>query len=1027
MPDSERSEILSSGGVITTMALGIYLSSLYSYLLFHSLIEITTIAIGFTLFIMIWNSRRFLTNDCLKVLGIGYAFIALIDLLHTLAYKGMNVFPAFGANLPTQLWIVARALQAATLCLAPIFVRRRINEMGLIGGYGIAITALAALVFSGNFPVCYVDGKGLTTFKIVSEYVITGFLLTSLLLLQRVRADFSTGIYSLIAFSIVCTVVSEVCFTAYLSVYGIANMFGHMLKLVAYYLIYRALLVSGFKEPFNLIFKDLKQAEIALQRAHDSLEEQFRERTGELRASEERYRSLIHKVQAAILLHDGQGCILDSNPLAQELLGLSADQLLGKDLSDPEWHFLRVDGSVLPVAEYPASLILSTRLPLRGYVTGISSPNRVDVAWVLVNAELEFDDKGEISLIIVSFVDITDRKLAEEVLRTSLGSYRMAQAMSHVGNWEYDIQTNEFWGSDEAKRIYGFDPDRDRFSADAVEQCIPERERVHQALVDLIEKCIPYNLEFAILPRNSPEPKIIVSIAELLWDEQGNPCKVVGVIQDITERKRSEETLNRLNRELRAISNCNQVLMKATDEQMLLAEICRIICDDAEYRMAWVGYAENDDAKTIRPVVWAGVEEGYLADAHITWDDTERGRGPTGIAIRTGQTDHIQDFASETKAAPWREAALRRGYRSSISLPLKDEDERVFGVLNIYSVTTNAFTLDEIRLMEELAGDLSFGITALRARAARKAAEQSITLLSFALDNVREGAFLVDEKARFHYVNEESCRVLGYSRNELLAMGVGDVDPDFPAERWSGHWDELKRCGSLTFEGHHRARGGRVFPVEINANYLEFEGQGYDLALVRDITERKRAEASLKNAALRLNEAQRIAHIGSWELDITTNTLTWTDEIYRIFEIDPAKFGATYEAFLNAIHPEDREAVNAAYSSSLKTRTPYTIDHRLRFPDGRIKYVHEQCETFFEDDTPIRSMGTVQEITDRKLAEEELSRLNRELEQRVTQRTAEYESKNVELEKMNKIFIGRELRMVELKEKIRELEKKISA
>jgi PAS domain S-box-containing protein len=149
-------------------------------------------------------------------------------------------------------------------------------------------------------------------------------------------------------------------------------------------------------------------------REFNSMLDALAERDVELRASEERYRSLIRKVQTAILLHDGQGRILSSNPLAEELLGLSADQLLGKALIDPAWHFLREDGCVMPVAEYPASQVLSKRLPLRGQVTGISRPGRDAVTWVLVNAEPEYDAAGEIALIIVSFVDITERKRVEE-------------------------------------------------------------------------------------------------------------------------------------------------------------------------------------------------------------------------------------------------------------------------------------------------------------------------------------------------------------------------------------------------------------------------------------------------------------------------------------------------------------------------------------------------------------------------------------------------------------------------------------
>jgi len=313
------------------------------------------------------------------------------------------------------------------------------------------------------------------------------------------------------------------------------------------------------------------------------------------------------------------------------------------------------------------------------------------------------------------------------------------------------------------------------------------------------------------------------------------------------------DTLDQQNRKLEAISNCNQILMRAEDEQTLLNDICRIICDDVGYRLVWVGYAENDDAKTIRPVAWDGFDSGYIADAQLSWSaDTERGRCPGGKSIRSGEIVYIQDFTTDPLMAPWRESALQRGYHSTIALPLKDENANSYGVLLIYSTEINAFPPDELRLLEELAGDLAFGIMVLRTR-----------------------------------------------------------------------------------------------------------------------SERKLVEEALKESITRLNEAQYIAHLGSWNLDIENDVLTWSEEIYRIFEIDPNKFGATYKAFLDAIHPDDRDAVNFAYTNSLKTRMPYAIDHRLLFADGRIKYVHEQCETFYDADRrPLRSIGVVQNITERKESEE---------------------------------------------------------
>ena len=145
------------------------------------------------------------------------------------------------------------------------------------------------------------------------------------------------------------------------------------------------------------------------------------------------------------------------------------------------------------------------------------------------------------------------------------------------------------------------------------------------------------------------------------------------------------------------------------------------------------------------------------------------------------------------------------------------------------------------------------------------------------------------------------------------------------------------------------------------------------LGIYEDITEHKRAANALRKSEDNLKEAQHLAKIGSWELDISNNQLIWSDETYRIFEIDPTRFGRSYEAFLDAIHPDDRDAVHTAYTTSLQTHVPYVITHRLQMPDGRIKYVNERCQTDFDKaGTPLRSLGTVQDVTEQVLAEQSI-------------------------------------------------------
>jgi len=199
----------------------------------------------------------------------------------------------------------------------------------------------------------------------------------------------------------------------------------------------------------------------------------------------------------------------------------------------------------------------------------------------------------------------------------------------------------------------------------------------------------------------------------------------VWYFRDITEHKRVEGELSRVNRALRMLSDTNQALIHITDEATLLNEVCRIAVDVGGYRLAWVGFTENDEAKTVRPVAHAGFESGYIESANVTWADDERGRGPGGTAIRTGLPCVVRNIPVDPSFAPWREEATRRGYKSIIALPLIIEGQ-TFGAIGIYSVEADAFDAKEVEILKELADDLAFGITALRTRAKRDLAEEAL-------------------------------------------------------------------------------------------------------------------------------------------------------------------------------------------------------------------------------------------------------------------------------------------------------------
>ncbi len=238
------------------------------------------------------------------------------------------------------------------------------------------------------------------------------------------------------------------------------------------------------------------------------------------------------------------------------------------------------------------------------------------------------------------------------------------------------------------------------------------------------------------------------------------------------------------------------------------------------------------------------------------------------------------------------------------------------------------------------------------------------------LQTTADGFWLVSsQNGQLIDVNPAYCEMSGYSREELLALRIPDVEADQNEEQIVHNMQVIMRGEPLRFETRHRRKDGSVFDAEVSTRFLNARG-GLIVAFIRDITERKHAEKSLLDQQASLNEAQRIAHVGSWQLDLPSNLLIWSDEIYRIFEIDPAKFDASYEAFLERIHPDDRERVNTAFTESVEQRTPYEITHRLLMADGRIKHVQERGHSVYDAaGKPVHSMGTVQDVTERVSAE----------------------------------------------------------
>lgn len=238
-----------------------YLTIFYNYLLFHTIVELFSIVIGGGIFIICWNSRKRIDNSFFLVIGVSFLYVGFLDLVHSLAYTGMNIFTGYDTNLPTQLWIAARYTQAGSFLFASIVTNRKIKINFLIIFYTIFTFILLVLIFSKIFPDCFIEGSGLTPFKIISEYIIDLLLFITIFIIYRQRFLFEKKIYLTLFYSIIATIIAEVSFTLYIHAYGIPNLIGHIFKIISFFFLYKAIINIGLENPINLLFRKLKLSE----------------------------------------------------------------------------------------------------------------------------------------------------------------------------------------------------------------------------------------------------------------------------------------------------------------------------------------------------------------------------------------------------------------------------------------------------------------------------------------------------------------------------------------------------------------------------------------------------------------------------------------------------------------------------------------------------------------------------------------------------------------------------------------------
>jgi PAS domain S-box-containing protein len=484
-----------------------------------------------------------------------------------------------------------------------------------------------------------------------------------------------------------------------------------------------------------------------------------RKRTNEaLRDNEERYRALVTATSRIVWTTNAQGEVSGGLPLWRKFTGQSEEEIKGWGWANA----LHLDDRQRTMDVWSNAVgrrsLYETEYRLRRHDG--------EYRYVSVRGVPVLNPDGSVREWVGTCADITERLLAAEAVRQA-GDYNRSLLEASLDPLvTVNPQGNITDVNNATEKVTGYS--RNELIGTDFSSYFTEPERARAGYQQVFREGWVQDYELEIRGRDGHTTPVVYN-ASVYKDENGSVIGVFAAARDITERKRAEVELRRVNRALQALTECNEAMVRASEESDLLERVCRLLVEVGGFRLVWVGYAEQDEAKSVRAIAHAGFEEGYLATLNLTWADKERGRGPTGTAIRTGQPCVARNLLEDPKVVPWRAEATRRGYASSIALPLTAEGQAL-GALTLYSQAVDAFDGKEVSLLENLATDLAFGIRTLRARTEREQAEEEIRRLNENLERR-----VVERTAELEAMNME-LEAFTYSVSHDLRAPLRHID-----------------------------------------------------------------------------------------------------------------------------------------------------------------------------------------------------------------------------------------------------------
>ncbi|MFB0564216.1 MAG: PAS domain S-box protein [Candidatus Aminicenantaceae bacterium] len=431
--------------------------------------------------------------------------------------------------------------------------------------------------------------------------------------------------------------------------------------------------------------------------------------------------------------------------------------------------------------------------------------------------------------------------------------------------------------------------------------------------------------------------------------------------------------LNKVKRALKALSACNNALVNAKNEIDLLRDICRIIVEVGGYRLAWIGFVEDDEKKIVRPVVQAGYEGGHIDKVNINRADVERDHSPTEKAIRTGDVCIQKNIQSNPEYTPWQAESSKRNIGSSIALPL-DDGIKPFGALNIYAEEPDAFDIDEIKLLSELAEDLAYGIITMRTRVKLMQLEElhheSEEKYRILAENANDGIYIISPKG-FEYVNHAFEKMFGYEAKEICSNNFNFFNIIHPEDRKliKEREEARKKKKKLPSVYSFRilSKDGKLKHAEVNTVALPGE-EVRILGILRDITERKRMEDFLKKSEKRYKDLIEKAGIAILIDDEEGNVKYCNERYIEMFGYSIKE--VKKQSIRSIVHPDDVEKVIGYHKGRMEGKN---VLSRYEFKglrkDGSVIYLEVDAVPLKSGENIIGTRAYLWDISERKKIE----------------------------------------------------------